>query len=79
VYSYGLFVWRTAIDGMNPFSLLVPAGLNADESNAEIERMKQADELVRRCFLEHWYIPYAIASQGFKAVSHAPLPLEQTM
>jgi hypothetical protein len=52
VYSYGLFVWRTAIDSMNPFSLLLPAGLSVDESNAEIERMKQTDEPSRRCALE---------------------------
>jgi serine/threonine protein kinase len=78
VYSYGLFVWRTAVDGMNPFSLLLPAGLNVDESHAEIERMKQADELTRRCSLEHWYISYAIASQKSKAVSQTPLSLQQT-
>ena len=79
VYSYGLFVWRTAIDGMNPFSLLLPAGLSVDESSAGIERMKQADQLIRRCSLEHWYVSFVIASQKSKAVSPAPLSSEQTM
>lgn len=79
VYSYGLFVWRTAVDGMNPFSILLPAGLNVDEFNAEVERMKQADELTRRSSLEHWYISYVIASQRSKAISQVPLSLQQTM
>ncbi|ERF69389.1 hypothetical protein EPUS_05934 [Endocarpon pusillum Z07020] len=78
VYSYGLFVWRTAVDSMNPFSFLLPAGLKADEFNAEVERIKQADELTRRCSPEHWYISYIKASRRWKAVSQVPLSLEQT-
>lgn len=78
VYSYGLFVWRTAVDSMNHFSILLPATLKADEFNAEIERMKQADELTKRCPLEHWYITYVKASRRWKAVSQLPLSLQQT-
>lgn len=66
VYSFGLLVWRVATDGQNPFNLVVPAEFRGEQYTAEIERLKETDELIVRSRLRSWYVTHVTASPRFQ-------------
>ncbi|MCJ1470022.1 hypothetical protein MMC07_008667 [Pseudocyphellaria aurata] len=64
VYSFGLLVWRVAADGKSPFDFFLPCSTQ-DECFAEIERIKQDDELKAHSELKTWYPVYVRKRSGF--------------
>ena len=74
IYSFGLLVWRVANDGDSPFDLILPLDLVGDEYYAEIERMKQADELKAKSKIQEWYLSYLMKVARTREKSAVPLP-----
>lgn len=63
IYSYGLTVWRVAMDGINPFSVLQPILTPNTTSLAEAtEYLKAQDLLKDRTHLGDWYPQWAMSS-----------------
>ena len=60
VYSLGLLIWTVALDGNNPFDLVV-----TEEENkaAEIERIKATDALLNLSKLANWYENWCITGR----------------
>jgi serine/threonine protein kinase len=54
VYSFGLVAWSVAIDGQDPFNLVLPDSLQGEERLKEIDRLKAADEILFLSKLEKW-------------------------
>ena len=76
IYSFGLLIWRVANDGESPFDLILPPDLTGDRYHAEIERLKQVDELKVRSKVEVWYLSYlakAAQARGEKIVPSSEL------
>lgn len=68
VYSFGLLVWRVAVDGKSPFDFIIPGSLQREEYFIEIERIKQDDELKARSGLISWYPVYIRRRSGFQSL-----------
>lgn len=64
VYSFGLLAWRVANGGGNPFDNVIPESFKGEEREAEIERIKDADELVVRAQLQNWLISHLRRLEG---------------
>src|SRR5262249_38698314 len=64
VYSYGLTVWRIAMDGMNPFNVL--HDLSASQTHPTLaettERLKAEDLLKDKTQLDQWYPQWVIST-----------------
>lgn len=71
VYSFGMLVWRVALDGMSPFEFVIAEHFQADQRQVEAERLKQENEIVTVSRLENWYFRYFLASKAYKA---SPMP-----
>ena len=79
VYSFGMTIWRIAMNGMDPFPILV-GDLPPDCSLAsEIERLKEGDELKEKVGLDQWYLPCIIASQDQASGGCPECPLQQVL
>lgn len=76
VYSFGLLVWRLALDGMSPFDFIIAGQVHVDQRQKEIDRLKEEDEMIKASKLENWCVPYFLASKAFKA--YALLPTSMT-
>jgi serine/threonine protein kinase len=57
-YSYGLLVWRLAIDGKDPFHLWVSSSRCGESYLEHLEQIKADDEPVRKASLDTWFISY---------------------
>ncbi|KAI1413517.1 ankyrin [Hypoxylon sp. FL1857] len=68
VYSFGLVAWSLAIDGKDPFTLLVSDRLNGEERLLEIERIKLADQVLPMSKLEKWIVDWGF-TQKLKSMS----------
>lgn len=62
VYSFGLTVWRIAMDGMNPFHVLRDGSRAGTSLADEIERLKGQDLLKDRASLDDWYPGFVLSS-----------------
>lgn len=64
IYSYGLTIWRIAMDGMNPFAVLHGIASSATyKTQAEAtERLKNQDELKNKMQLDQWYPQWVLIS-----------------
>ena len=58
-YSLGLLIWLICIDGRSPFDLLVPATILGATRNAEIERLKQSNELAVAATAKAWLMSWS--------------------
>ena len=54
VYSFGLLAWSLAIDGGDPFSLMVTDGISGEGRFAEIDNIKNRDEVIQLSNFDHW-------------------------
>jgi serine/threonine protein kinase len=54
VYSFGLLTWSMAIDGGNPFSLMIPDSISGKERWAAIDLLKERDEVIELSKFDHW-------------------------
>ncbi|KAI2465957.1 ankyrin [Annulohypoxylon bovei var. microspora] len=70
VYSFGLVAWSLAIDGKDPFSLLVSGSLHGEEQLLEIERLKSADQVLPMSKLESWIFDWGFTRKLESATSH---------
>lgn len=67
VYSFGLLVWRLALDGMSPFDFIIAEQVQADQRQVEVDRLKREDEMVKTSKLENWYFAYFVASKAYRS------------
>lgn len=63
VYSFGLVLWSVAIDGKDPWSLMLPDTCEGEERLKEINRLKGADEIIALSKLEKWVLNWAMQSR----------------
>lgn len=63
IYSFGLVAWSIAIDGKDPFSLMLSIHLHGEERIAEIDRLKANDEVLLFSKFENWIPLWALLSQ----------------
>lgn len=54
VYSFGLVAWSIAIDGTDPFSLVLSNRLQGEDRFAAIDRLKSQDEVLDASKFEKW-------------------------
>jgi serine/threonine protein kinase len=54
VYSFGLVAWSIAIDGADPFSLMLSDRLQGEDHFAAIDRLKLQDEVLDASKFEKW-------------------------
>ena len=74
VYSYGLTVWRIAMDGMNPFHFLhdhFPSKTGISMAEAT-EQLKNEDVLKEKTQLDQWYPQWAIYSMDKLSAGSLP-------
>ena len=62
VYSLGLVVWSIAVDGKNPFDLIV-GDFQGEERFAEIQRLKMYDEVLKLSKFERWLYNWNMLSR----------------
>ncbi|KAI1459630.1 ankyrin [Annulohypoxylon moriforme] len=70
VYSFGLVAWSIAIDGKDPFSLFLSDSVLGEERLLEIERLKQADEVLPMSKLETWIFDWGFTRKLESATSN---------
>ena len=63
IYSLGLVAWSIAIDGKDPFSLILPTNLQIRERLAEIQRLKDADAVLTLSNFDNWAIRWSLSSR----------------
>ncbi|KAM3087805.1 hypothetical protein ACMFMG_001876 [Clarireedia jacksonii] len=56
VYSFGLLAWSLAIDGRNPFDLMVSEELKGEDRLQAIDKLKDDDEVVQAAKFENWIL-----------------------
>ena len=57
-YSLGLLIWLICIDGRWPFDFLISGTVSGAARNAEIERLKQSDELLATATSKRWLMSW---------------------
>ncbi len=57
-YSLGLLIWLICVDGRSPFDLLIPGTILGAARNAEIERLKQSNELLVAATTKSWLMSW---------------------
>ncbi|KAL2396882.1 hypothetical protein ABEF93_004316 [Exophiala dermatitidis] len=62
VYSFGLTIWRVAMDGLNPFRILLDPTSTGNSLAEQIELLKDQDMLKDKADLEMWYPPFVLSS-----------------
>ncbi|EXJ81180.1 serine/threonine protein kinase [Capronia epimyces CBS 606.96] len=72
VYSFGLTIWRIAMDGMNPFHILRGDSHTEISLTAEIERLKHQDLLKEKADLDAWYPAWVLSSMDKLAGGSLP-------
>jgi len=55
VFSFGLLIWRIAIDGKNPFDLILSDHIEGSNAIQEIDRLKQEDKLLQKSRVGSWF------------------------
>jgi serine/threonine protein kinase len=60
VYSFGLVAWSIAIDGRDPFSLVLPNRLQGEDRFAEIDRLKRNDKVLAMSRFESWILDWKL-------------------
>jgi len=73
VYSFGMTIWRIAMNGMDPFPILVGDLPQGCLLASEVERLKEGDRLKQKVGLDQWYLQWIIASQE-QASGGSPVP-----
>jgi len=68
VYSFGLVAWSIAIDGTDPFSLMLSdPRLQSEDRFAEVDRLKSQDDVLAASkfekWLPKWYLLVVLASR----------------
>jgi serine/threonine protein kinase len=63
VYSFGLVAWSVAIDGQDPFNLVLPDSLQGEGRLKEIDRLKAADEILVLSKLEKWCLYWRLQNR----------------
>ncbi len=58
VYSFGLVAWSIAIDGTDPFNLVLSNRLQGEDRFAAIDRLKSQDEVLNASKFEKWIIKW---------------------
>jgi serine/threonine protein kinase len=66
VYSFGLVAWSIALDGMDPFSLLLPEHLQAEAHSMAIDQLKTEDNVFSLLAYEEWILEW----EHFKKTRH---------
>mgnify|MGYP004501056933 CR=1 FL=1 len=54
VYSFGLVVWSIALDGRDPFSVLIPASMHLEDRFLALDRLKADDKVRDLSKFENW-------------------------
>jgi len=64
VYSYGLTLWRIAMDGMNPFHILRDHSASQTDTTLteDTERLKSEDRLKDRTQPDQWFPQWVVSS-----------------
>jgi len=62
VYSFGLLAWSIAIDGQDPFNLVLPR-LRESERGEEIDRLKMTNKVLALSRLENWFLGWQTRHQ----------------
>lgn len=55
VFSFGLLTWRIAIDGKNPFDLILSDQIEGSNAIQEIDCLKQEDKLLQKSRVGNWF------------------------
>lgn len=58
VYSLGLVAWSIALDGRDPFSLMLPGGLVASERVEKIKELKETDQVLGLSGVDKWMLKW---------------------
>ena len=58
IYSFGLTIWRIAVEGMNPFQVLCDGSSSGENMLNQIDRLKKGDVLKDLTGLESWYLKW---------------------
>lgn len=61
VYSFGLMAWSIAIDGDDPFNLMLLNHLQSSERFKEIDHLKSTDKVLAFSKLEKWLLNWQIS------------------
>lgn len=69
IFSFGLLLWTIAINGKNPFDLIIPSQLHGSARTMEIERLKQEDELTAASRVSRWLMTSLAADLKSRYVS----------
>ena len=63
IYSFGLVAWSIAIDGEDPFALMLSTHLQGASRFLEIDRLKSEDKLLDTSKLDAWIVRWFLLSQ----------------
>ena len=63
IYSFGLVAWSIAIDGEDPFALMLSTDLQDASRFLEIDRLKSEDKLLHTSKLDAWIVRWYLLSQ----------------
>ncbi|EXJ78717.1 serine/threonine protein kinase [Capronia coronata CBS 617.96] len=72
VYSFGLTVWRIAMDGMSPFHVICGDSGGGTSLTDEIERLKREDLLTAKADLGEWYPGWVLSAMEKLAGGSVP-------
>jgi hypothetical protein len=72
VYSFGLVAWSIAIDGKDPFSLVLSNRLQGEDRLAAIDRLKSQDEVLDASKFEKWITKWYLFHQFDALASQFP-------
>lgn len=80
VYSYGLTIWRLAMDGSNPFSVLHSSGSTASGVTLAVftSQLREDDLVKEKAQLNRWYQPFILYAMN-KLSGDALPPMDQVV
>lgn len=68
VYSFGLVAWSIAIDGLDPFSLMLSGTTQSEDYHAAIKEFKVQDKVLEASIFEKWIFKW-FQSGGLSSIS----------
>jgi ankyrin repeat protein/serine/threonine protein kinase len=80
IYSYGLTIWRLAMDGGNPFAILHEFGPTASSSTLPTftSQLREQDLVAAHAQLKYWYQPFVLFAMG-KLYGDPLIPTDQVV
>lgn len=72
VYSFGLVAWSIAIDGKDPFSVVLPDTLIGEDRLQEIDQLKRTNQVVRLSKLQEWVLSWTFHSRLSELITKLP-------